>query len=321
MDVDLRLVRYFIAVADELHFGRAAARLHISQPALSKQIRKLEAGVGEPLLVRDSRHVRLTARGQHFLAHARQLLAVAERMSHPQDTNVVRLAHIFELSTSRELADAFTAANPDIEMVERSMDSIRQLEALLSDRLDVAILRVTRRMVAENPTGWHYRLLRLEPMLLVGRPADPLQPSASFDDRTIEVFADTPGSGMYNVHGDFLSAFERDSGIPLRWLGNPGTFNNCLAAVMRATAPAYLLEFASYTERYAAVGLPVYQPIEYQPLYPWSIAWRDEQLTEPVADFVRTAHALSHQLGWTSVPGGPAAAWLPPDDPAIQRRG
>ncbi|HTF40202.1 MAG TPA: LysR family transcriptional regulator [Propionibacteriaceae bacterium] len=72
MDFDLRLVRYFVVVADELHFGRAAVKLYISQPALSKQIRKLEDFVGEPLLVRDSRHVRLTLRGQRFLEDARQ---------------------------------------------------------------------------------------------------------------------------------------------------------------------------------------------------------------------------------------------------------
>ena len=60
MDLDMRLVRYFVAVADELHFGRAAAKLYISQPALSRQIRKLESDIGTQLLVRDSRHVALT---------------------------------------------------------------------------------------------------------------------------------------------------------------------------------------------------------------------------------------------------------------------
>ena len=121
---------------------------------------------------------------------------------------------------------------------------------------------------------------------------------------------------MYNVHGDFLSTFERDTGITLRWLGNPGTFNNCLAAVMRTAASAVVLEFASYAERYADVGLPVYQPLEHQPLYPWSIAWRDEQLTEPVADFVRTALTRSRQKGWTSPAARARPTWLPPDDPA-----
>src|SRR6478735_9502742 len=131
MEFDLRLGRYFVAVADELHFGRAAAKLYISQPALSQQIRRLEAAVGEPLLIRNSRHVGLTPRGQHFLEGARRLLLVAEEMSRPREENVVRLAHIFELTTSRHVADAFAAAHPTVEVVERSMDSARQLDALL----------------------------------------------------------------------------------------------------------------------------------------------------------------------------------------------
>jgi hypothetical protein len=154
-------------------------------------------------------------------------------------------------------------------------------------------------------------------MLLVGRPGDPHQDIASFHERPVEVFADTPGSGMYNAHGDYMTAFEKDTGVALRWLGNPGTFNHCLSAVMRARVPAFVLEFASYAQRYAEVGLPVYHPSERQPIYPWSIAWRDEQLAEPVAEFVRTAHKLAREKRWTSVDSGLAPIWLPPDDPAI----
>src|SRR6476620_1597387 len=86
MDIDLRLVRYFVVVASELHFGRAAAQLFVSQPALSKQIKKLETQVGEQLLVRDSRHVDLTPRGQRFYDEAQQLLALADRLQRPTRT-------------------------------------------------------------------------------------------------------------------------------------------------------------------------------------------------------------------------------------------
>ena len=157
MDLDLRLVRYFVAVANELHFGKAAASLYISQPALSKQIRKLEDDLGFALLVRDSRHVVLTPRGQRFLDDARQLLTTAERMVLPEDAGAVRMAHIFELDTSRLVVDAFVDASPRIRVVESSMDSRRQLEALMMGQLDVAIIRVTAGMMARYPSGWDFR--------------------------------------------------------------------------------------------------------------------------------------------------------------------
>src|SRR5919201_4780440 len=77
--LDLRLVEYFIAVAEELHFGRAAERLHIAQPSLSQQIRRLEAQLGVRLLERDSRNVELTPAGEVLLREGRKLLRDAER--------------------------------------------------------------------------------------------------------------------------------------------------------------------------------------------------------------------------------------------------
>jgi DNA-binding transcriptional LysR family regulator len=75
MDLDLRKLRYFVAVADKLHFGRAADELHIAQPVLSRQIRALEKDLGTPLFTRDSHGVTLTDAGRQLLTDAGPLLA------------------------------------------------------------------------------------------------------------------------------------------------------------------------------------------------------------------------------------------------------
>jgi DNA-binding transcriptional LysR family regulator len=312
VDLDLRLVRYFVAVGEELHFGRAAAKLFISQPALSKQIRRLEAQLGEPLLARDSRSVVLTPRGERLLVDGRQLLSLAERVRYPPEPDVVRMAHVYELGTSRAVADAFGTANPDVTLVEQQLDSYRQLEALLAGRLDVAILRVTAQMRIERPTGWQHRLLRLEPMLLIGRPGDGERETASLSERPVEVFGDGPESHLFNAHGEYLRAFELRTGIALRWLGNPGTLNHCLAAVRRARRPAFVLEFGSYAARYAEAGLPVHRPVELQPYYPWSIAWRDEPPSAALAELLRIAEQTAVDRGWrTAVPQDDVPVWIP----------
>src|ERR687893_394765 len=77
---DLRLLRYFVAVAEELHFGRAAERLRVAQPGLSQQIQALERSLGVALLERTSRRVQLRAAGSVLLADGRRLLAQAERV-------------------------------------------------------------------------------------------------------------------------------------------------------------------------------------------------------------------------------------------------
>jgi DNA-binding transcriptional LysR family regulator len=321
MDLDLRVVRYFVAVAEELHFGRAAARLYISQPALSKQIHRLEERLGAPLLVRDSRHVQLTARGEAFLADARELIRLGERMQAPPDPNQVRIAHIFELSTSRDLADAFARARPDTRLVQHAMDSVAQLQALLDNRLDVAIIRVAPQMLIERPTGWSHTLLRLEPMRLVGKPGDMERPTASLYERPVDVFGDSPETGLYNAHGNYLTALERQATLKMRWLGTPGAFSHCYAAWRRAPEPAHLLEFDSYAERYAHEGLAVHRPEEIQPHYPWSVAWRNGPVPGPIADFLETAHNTATAREWRTFEDASDKPWLPFEDPVAQELG
>src|SRR5580658_2072303 len=322
MDLDLRLVRYFVVVADELHFGRAANKLHVSQPALSKQIRKLEDQLGARLFVRDSRHVGLTARGEVFLRDGRELLRLAERMQERSDGNRVRIAHIFELATSRDVADEYSKVRSDVTIVEHAIDSVAQLDALLENRLDVAILRVTPQMLHDHPKGWSHTLLRLEPMRLVGRRGDAPRPTASMFERPIDVLGDHPDSGLHEAYADYLTALERSLGLSMRWLGTPGAFSHCLAVIERATTLAFSLEFDSYAVRYAAEGLPVFNPEEVSPHYPWSIAWRDGRIPQATADFLEIAQDTGTARSWRDFDlVQRARSWLPADDPVAAELG
>jgi DNA-binding transcriptional LysR family regulator len=316
MDLDLRLVRYFVAVAEELHFGRAAARLYVSQPALSKQIRKLEQQLGEPLLVRDSRHVTLTARGRSFFDDARRLLTLAEGMTHTSSREGLRIAHVYELSTSRLVADAFSRAEPEMPLREHAMDSITQLGALVEGRLDVGILRVTPRMRIAHPSGWRHRLLRLEPLVLVGPAGDVPAASASLHERELHAFADPPVSGSYNAHGQYLRALEDSLGLQMRWLGTPGAFSHCIAHVQRSREPVRYLDFLSYAEKYVAAGLRMYWPTEAQPYYPWSLAWREDDDTPATTRMLQVALRLADERGWLAPhPEAQAPLWMPEDEP------
>jgi DNA-binding transcriptional LysR family regulator len=310
VDLDLRLVRYVVAVADELHFGRAAHALHISQPALSKQIRRLEDGLGFRLFERDSRHVVLTADGVRFLRDARVLLAQATRMTSREHTGI-RVAHIFDLDTSRIVVDEFSRRHADVPVHASQMDSRRQFDALVRGLLDVAIIRLTPAMRAAHRDGWQQRPLRLEPFWLVARRQGRAR-MVSLHERPVEVFGDAPGSALFNAHGEYLEAFESSAGLRLRWLGNPGTFDLCLSRLLRDDGDAHLLEFDSYAQRYRKLGMSIHVPEEVQPVYPWSIVWRDGPPTEELADFLEIANEQSRVRSWLR-PDLSGPLWQPAD--------
>jgi DNA-binding transcriptional LysR family regulator len=126
--MDLRHLRYFVAVAEEMHFGRAAARLGVSQPPLSQQIKALEEELGVLLLERTSRRVRLTEAGRMFLEEARQTLVQAER-----SMRVARRAHRGELGQVRL---AFTASAPFVPAFSGGLREFRSAFPLVDLTLE-----------------------------------------------------------------------------------------------------------------------------------------------------------------------------------------
>ena len=186
MTYTLEQLRGLVAVAEELHFGRAAARLRMTQPPLSRQIQKLEAAIGVRLLDRDNRRVALTPAGEAFLREARRVLAIAEAAPD--------LAQRVSLGTSGVVRVGFTAASTFgilgrlLDDLERELPEVRvelfemvtreQVAAIAGDDLDLGLARPPF-----DPDLFDSRLLHREALLLavpaghrltgLGRPAVP----------------------------------------------------------------------------------------------------------------------------------------------------
>jgi DNA-binding transcriptional LysR family regulator len=146
--MELRRLRYFVAVAEELHFRRAADRLHLAQPALSQQVRKLEVEIGVDLFHRSRRGVTLTPAGSVFLDEARRLLRHADeaartaRNARTGKAGRVRVGHLADAvppTLLRGIA-AFAARNPGVEIVPETIAARSGVEDVRSGRLDVAII-------------------------------------------------------------------------------------------------------------------------------------------------------------------------------------
>ncbi|MFJ4786383.1 LysR substrate-binding domain-containing protein [Streptomyces sp. NPDC088794] len=145
LDLDLRLVRYFTAVAEHRHFGRAADALHTTQPSLSRQIRRLEQQVGARLLDRTPRGTRLTEAGEVFLPHAEALLhsaaqaaAQARAAARPTLITVGYTAGVIVTPAVRELRHR----HPDAEVETRHLGFGESREALLDHRVDAVVTRL-----------------------------------------------------------------------------------------------------------------------------------------------------------------------------------
>jgi DNA-binding transcriptional LysR family regulator len=144
--LDLRRLRYFVAVAEELHFGRAAERLYIAQPVLSRQIRKLEQELGVDLLVRSSHNVALTPAGERLIDEARSLLAAADAsrrrigdIARGQASLTIGFFIGDEFTAAHE---AFAARHPEVEVNLVRIYWDDQVDVLHDGRADIAFVHL-----------------------------------------------------------------------------------------------------------------------------------------------------------------------------------
>ena len=181
--LDLRLVEYFIAVAEELHFGRAAERFHIAQPSLSQQIRRLETQLGVSLLERNSRNVHLTAAGEALLREGRKTLSQAQHaIQTSRAAGAPRLTVGFYGSAGSDLLPdvlrAFGERQPAFQVFVRELP-LGSIDAILNGEVNVAFTRLQ-----PGQTELEVEVIAQEPRLVALASTHPLagRESVTFAD-------------------------------------------------------------------------------------------------------------------------------------------
>lgn len=147
--IEIRLLRQFVAVAEELHFHRAAERLHMAQPPLSQAIRRLETEIGAPLFIRNNRNVALTRAGVSFLDTARAILDTLEtgveqaRRVASGTSGSLRVVFVGTLHFNflPKVVQAFRSRLPDVELMLREATTAEQIAALKAGSADIGLMR------------------------------------------------------------------------------------------------------------------------------------------------------------------------------------
>jgi DNA-binding transcriptional LysR family regulator len=220
MNVELRHLRYFVAVAEELHFGRAAERLHMAQPPLSQAIRNLEAELGVELLERTSRRVELTEAGRGLLEDARALLAkFGQALESAQRTARGETGHLAvgALSSTSvvvpHIARGFREREPDVGLTLKHMTVGELGDALRRGEIDLVIAYELDSVPDGIPweNGFRSQRLAMMPMVAALPESHPLadRDSMSGDALAEEGWVNIPPSLSPEYHGTFLAICRR----------------------------------------------------------------------------------------------------------------
>ena len=297
--MELRHLRYFVAVAERLHFRRAAEALNLSQPALSSQVRLLEEDVGARLLERSTHHVVLTPAGRRFLTRARQLLtdaddaAQAARREAAGEMGEMTLGFVPSLTYHLLplLLRALRAAMPKVELRLQEMDTVQQIEALVRHRIDLGFigLGVTR-------DTDELRLAQVDEERLVAvLPEDhPLLRSRRRRELSLSELAHTPlylaARETAPLYNPWIIVLCQQAGFQPNLVleaGQPATTISYAAAGMGATIlPAQYARLATPGVRFIPLARPV-------PRYRYFAAWSETNLHPARSRFVEIAAAAA----------------------------
>ncbi|MEU9034066.1 LysR family transcriptional regulator [Streptomyces sp. NPDC048352] len=310
MDLDVAQVRAFVRASEELHFGRAAGLLGVSQQALSKRIARLESLLGTRLFQRGGTGVRLTEAGERFLSPARHAVtaadaAVAAVTGTRRPLRVDFWGHLYQ--PMRTLAQVAAQAG-ELELGHgRDLPSVT--EALLHGDIDAAFGRVHPPLAA----GLAHRLIRLEPVDAVMSAAHPLASERALrPDQLRESVLWAPGT-LDRL--DFLHQFADRFGI------------RSTAAGINLGLPRFLAEVAEDPRRFSLLPADVPLPdvpglcavplVDPTPLYAWSLLWRTGDEPPGLTRLTAACAARAGQSRWLEY--RPARDWMP--EPPTDRPG
>ena len=294
--MELRHLRYFVAVAEELHFTRAALRLNMAQPPLSQQIRALEEELGVQLFVRTRRSVALTDAGHALLERSREMLATAQAL--PQqlqrvargEVGLLRIGFSSTLPLTKVLRDVVAdhrRSHPDVALNLREMHSQLQFDSLRRGELDVGLVRYNERA----PEGIRLRLLRRDPLRLVVPAGHRFarRKSISIADCSDEAFIGFPGDAGTGT-GPLLKRLAAQAGF------EPRIAQEAREATTQIGLVAAGLGIAVLPAPLEAVRI---EGVHYVPLagegamLVMSVATRSDEASERVLSFVRRVAALA----------------------------
>ncbi|BBZ72825.1 LysR family transcriptional regulator [Mycobacterium paraseoulense] len=309
--MELRQLRYFVAVAEELHFGRAAQRVHISGPALSQQIIALERELGADLFVRDRRSVRLTEAGRTFLPDARHIVALADDAKRRLEraaarSTPVRLGYVSWLP---EDITTLVGSAADLRLDEWVLPSHAQADRVAEGTLDIALAWVTAGQVEEGGLTAH--LLRTEPLRAVLPGASSTEPVAA---QHISVLVDTDESA-WSSWNRYATEFAAAVGARVVRIDDGGITGDAFHAHVRRVGGAVLASPKRHTAALPpSLGQrPVADPI---PLWTWSLLHRRDDDRASVRGAVDALLAIACTRGWPTPPAG--RWWAPADDPHLR---